>query len=423
MSDRFTSQYQYDRVPSRRRVVITGLGAVSAAGVGVKSLWESLLACRSSVGPITLYKAEGLPVTYGGQVRDFEPTKYIASTLKPKRMARHTQFAVVAAQEALADAGLKQFELVARRAAVIIGSSQGTSGVSEEATRQLDRGGPRSISPTVSAMGNMQAASTAVVELMQTAGTTGTSITNTCSSGVDAISIALDMIRMGRRDLTVVGGSDAPLSDAMSTVIAAAGMTSRRPEGSSAGRPFDREREGGVLGEGAGIVVLEDMETALARGARVYAEIVAASSCPDHDRSRPMSGLEVSMREAMEHAGRQPKDIDFVSAWGCGDPVIDLCETNAIKAVMGDNAYRVAVSSIKGAIGIPLGAAGALQLVTTALSHRHHVLLPTVNHQQPDLDCDLDYVCARPRRIRLRHSLLNAHGMSGGNTTLLLSSL
>ncbi len=404
-------------------MVITGLGAVSAAGVGVKPLWESLLAGKSSVGPITLYRAEGLPVTYGGQVRDFEPAKYIPAALKPKRMARHTQFAVIAAQEALADSGLKSKEMAGGRVAVIVGSSLGSSETTEETTRQMDRGGPRSISPAVSAMGNMQAAPTAIVEMMAVAGTTSTSITNTCSSGVDAISIATDMIRSGRRDVTVAGGADAPLSPVMSTVIAAAGMTSRRTDGAVAGRPFDREREGGVLGEGAGIVVLEELETAQARGAKIYAEIVASSSCPDQDRTQPSSGLELTMREAMQSAGRLSSDIDFVSAWGCGDPYIDIFETNAIKAAMGDSAYRVAVGSIKGGIGIPLGAAGALQLITTALSHRHGLLLPTVNHQRSDLDCDLDYVGERPRRMRLRHSLLNAHGMSGGNTTLLLATV
>ncbi len=423
MSYPHRSHFQYDRTPSRRRVVITGVGAVSAAGVGVKPLWDALLAGRSCVGPITLYKVEGLPVRYGGQVPDFEPAKYIPAALRPKRMARHTQFAVIAAQEALADAKVDVKDLSGRRLAVVIGSSTGSAENTEEMVRIMDRRGPQGISPAASSAGNMQAAPTAVAEMMGVAGVTSTSITNTCSSGVDAVSIAVDMIRSGRRDLIVTGGADAPLSDVTSTIIAAAGMTSRRDEAASAGRPFDRERGGGVLGEGAGIVILEEMESALARGAKIYAEIVGTSSCPDHDRSRPTSGLETTMRGAMENAGREPGDIDFVSAWGCGDPLIDVCETNAIKAAMGDDAYRVAVGSIKGAIGIPLGAAGALQLVTTALSHRHHLLLPTVNWQRGDLDCDLDYVSEQPRRVRLRNSLLNAHAMTGGNVTLLLSSV
>ena len=208
------------------------------------------------------------------------------------------------------------------------------------------------------------------------------------------------------------------------TAIAASGICTKRiDDPATAGRPFDREREGGVLGEGAGLVVLEDLEAVRERGGSIYAEVAGIHSSPDHDRESPTSGLELTMRGAMENAGCAPADVDFVSAWGCGHPLFDLCETRAIKAALGQDAYRVAVGSIKGAIGIPLGAAGALQLVTTALSHRHNVLLPTINSTNRDLDCDLDYISGSPRRVRLRHSLHNAHGMSGGNITLLLSSV
>lgn len=424
MSYPFRSQYQYDRVPSRRRVVITGLGAVSAAGVGVKPLWEALLAGRSCIGPVTRFKTEGMPITIAGEVKDFDAGRYIPATLKPRRMARHTQFAVIAACEALADAKLATAELADGRVAVVIGSSTGTSEIMEGVTRQLDRNGARGVSPATAASANMQAAPAAIAEMLGARNTVATTVTNTCSSGVDAVSIAADLIRLGRYDVVVTGGADAPLSDVTTTAIAASGIcTKRTDEPSAAGRPFDREREGGVLGEGAGIVVLEELKAAQERGATIYAEITGIHSCPDHDRENPTSGLEMTMRGALENAGRAPADVDYVSAWGCGHPLFDLCETRAIKAALGTDAYRVAVGSIKGAIGIPLGAAGALQLVTTALSHRHGILLPTVNSILRDLDCDLDYVSDHPRRVRLRHSLHNAHGMSGGNITLLLSSV
>lgn len=424
MNHPFRSQYQYDRTPSRRRVVITGLGAVSAAGVGVKPLWESLLAGRGSVGEVTLYKSEGMPVSIAGEVRNFDPTRYIAPALKPKRMARHTQFAVVAAQEALADARLNEAALKDHRVAVVVGSSTGTSEVLERAARDLDRTGPRAISASTAAIANMQGAPSAVAAMLGGRQIPATSVTNTCSSGVDAISIAADLIRLGRRDVLIAGGADAPLSDVMSTVISNSGIgTPRGNVPAAAGRPFDRERAGGVLGEGAGIFVLEEMEAARTRGAKIYAEISGIHSCPDTDRDRPTSGLEYTMRGALENAGCSAPDIDFISAWGCGSPVADLCETEAIKAVLGPDAYRVAVGSIKGAIGIPLGAAGALQLVTTALSHVHNILPPTINCDYADLDCDLDYISGRARKVRIRHSLLNAHGMTGGNVTLLLSSI
>ena len=424
MSYPFRSQYQYDHVPGRRRVVITGLGAVSAAGVGVKPLWESLLANRGSVGRITRYKSDGMPITIAGEVRDFDAARYIPAALKPKRMARHTQFAVIAAQEALADAKLDAAALKEQRVAVVVGSSTGTSEVLEQATRDLDRTGMRGVNPSTAATANMQGAPAAVAAMLGGFRIPATSVTNTCSSGVDAISIAVDLIRLGRRDVVVAGGADAPLSDVMTTVIANSGICTLRAEvPATAGRPFDREREGGVLGEGAGIFVLEEMSVARERGAKIYAEIAGVYSCPDDDRERPTSGLEHTMRGAMENAGCSPADIDFVSAWGCGHPVFDRCETEAIKAVLGPDAYRVAVGSIKGAVGIPLGAAGAVQLVTTALSHAQNVLPPTVNCDYADVDCDLDYVSGRARQVRMRHSLLNAHGMTGGNVTLLLSSV
>lgn len=424
MSYPFRSQYQYDRMPSRRRVVLTGLGAVSAAGVGVKPLWESLLAGRGSVRRITRYRSDGLPITIGGEVHDFDATRYIPAGLKPKRMARHTQFAVVAAQEALADAKLSVDALKERRVAVVVGSSLGTSEIGEQATRDMDRGGSRSLSPTIAATGNMQGAPAAVAAMLGGLQIPATSVTNTCSSGIDAVSIAIDLIRLGRRDMVIAGGADAPLSDVMTTIIANSGICTLRSDvPAAAGRPFDRQREGGVLGEGAGIFVVEELHAARERGAKIYAEITGVHTCPDADRERPTSGLEHTMRGAMEDAGRSPADIDFVSAWGCGHPLFDRCETEAIKAALGPDAYRVAVGSIKGAIGIPLGAAGAVQLVTTALSHTQNVLLPTVNCEYADIDCDLDYISGQPRRVRLRHSLLNAHGMSGGNVTLLLSSV
>ncbi len=411
-------------MPVRRRVVITGIGAVSAAGVGVKALWDSLLAGRGSVGRVTLYKPEGMPVSIAGEVRNFDPSSYIPAALKPKRMARHSQFAVVATQEALADARLDAEQLKEYRVAVVVGSSTGTSEILEQATRDLDRAGSRGVSPATAATANMQNAPSAVASILGGAPVPATSVTNTCSSGVDAISIAMDLICMGRRDMVIAGGADAPLSDVMTTVISNSGICTLRSDvPAAAGRPFDREREGGVLGEGAGMFVLEELQVARARGARIYAEIRGVHSCPDMDRDRPTSGLEFTMRGAMENAGCSPSDIDFVSAWGCGHPVFDRCETEAIKAALGPDAYRVAVGSIKGAIGIPLGAAGAVQLATTALSHAQNILPPTVNCDHADVDCDLDYISGRPRQVRMRNSLLNAHGMSGGNVTLLLTTM
>ena len=418
----YRSHYQYDRLPSRRRVVITGLGAVSAAGVGAKALWDALMDGRTCIEVFDHSGVGEADLGVAAAVQDWDATKYIPPRMRPRRMARQTQFAVVAAQEALADAGFQPEKLAGRRVAVILGSAAATLGGLEVLTRAIDNAGPRGIAAASISGQNLQAAPIAVAELVQIPTANVLGLANNCTSGVDAISQAVDLIRFGRYDLVVAGGAEAPLSSVVSSLIKASGITSKRHLPLEASRPFDRERDGGVLGEGAGIVILEAASLADERGARPYIEILGTYSCPDEQRDQPSSGLEVTMRGALNSAGCGVRDIDFISAWGCGDPLLDRCETQAIKNVFGDEAYRVAVGSIKGAIGIPLGAAGALQMVSLSLSHRHNVLPPTVNWRHGDLDCDLDYISGQARRVKLRKTLLNAHGLSGGNISLVAAN-
>ena len=418
----YRSHFQYDHAPGRRRVVVTGLGAVSAAGTGARALWDTLVQGRSCIRAFTRYNTGGMDLNVAAEVTDFEATKLIPPRLRPRRMARQTQFAVVAAMEALADAGLTPAALAGRRVAVIVGSAAGTMEVLEETTLQVDRSGPKSISPVSISGSNLQAAPVAVAELLEMPAANVIGLMNNCTSGVDAIGTAVDLIRFGRYDLVVAGGSEAPLSYMVTSVITASGICTKSDRPDDASRPFDRERDGGVLGEGAGMVVLEAASAAEERGARPYVEISGTHSCPDERRDLPSSGLEFTMRGALENAGCSARDVDFISAWGCGHPLFDRCETDAIRHVFGNEAYRVAVGSIKGAIGIPLGASGPLQLVALALSHRHNLLPPTVNWRHGDLDCDLDYVGPAPRRVQLRKTLLNAHGLSGGNISIVLSN-
>ena len=417
----YRSHFQYDRVPGRRRVVVTGLGAVSAAGVGIKALWEALMEGRTCIDVFERVGVAGADLGVAAAVKDWDPLLHIKPQMRPRRMARQTQFAVVAAQEALTDAGFRPEELAGRRVAVIVGSAAGTLGGLEVLAREVDNAGPRGIAPGSIAGQNLQAAPLAVAELVQTPSANVLGLANNCTSGVDAIAQAVDLIRFGRYDLVVAGGAEAPLSAVVSSLIKASGITSKREHPLEASRPFDRERAGGVLGEGAGMVILEAAFLAEERGVTPYVEICGAYTCPDERRDQPGSGLEFTMKGALDNAGCSVRDVDFISAWGCGDPLLDRCETEAIKKVFAEEAYRVAVGSIKGAIGIPLGAAGALQLVALALSHRYQVLPPTVNWRHSDLDCDLDYVGGRPRRIKLRKTVLNAHGLSGGNVSLVLS--
>ena len=418
----YQSHFQYDAVPGRCRVVVTGLGAVSAAGTGTEALWDALVAGRSCIGAFTRYDLRDMDMNVAGEVKDFDASKLIPTRLRPRRMARQTQFAVVAAMEALADAGLTPAALAGRRVAVIVGSAAGTMEMLEENTLQVNRGGPGSLSPASNAGSNIQPAPVAVAALREMPATNVIGLMNNCTSGVDAIGTAVDLIRFGRYDLVVAGGAEAPLSYMVTSVLTASGMCSKSDRPDEACRPFDRNRDGGVIGEGAGMVILESAGAARDRGAKPYVEITGTHSCPDERRDLPSSGLEYTMRGALENAGCGARDIDFISAWGCGDPLSDRCETDAIKQVFGDAAYHVAISSIKGAIGIPLGASGPLQLVVLALSHRRHLLPPPVNWRHGDLDCDLDYVGPEPRRVRLRRTLLNAHGLSGGNISIVLTN-
>ena len=412
----------HNRFPVRRRAVVTGMGAVSAAGVGTQKLWDALINGRTCISAVTRFKHEDLEVNVAGEVKDFDAARYIEHWQRPKRMARQTQFAVTAAREALADTGLTVDDLRGRRVAVIVGSAVSTIEKVEERALQIDRTGTRSVSPVAVAGDNLQAASVAVAEMLKLEDANAMGFANNCTSGVDAIGLGADLIRLGRYDLVVVGGAEAPLSLGIMTVLSAAGMCTwaRTPE--EASRPFDRDRECGVIGEGAGMVILEEKQFVRDRAKRPALEILGSHTCPDIKRDQPSSGLEVTMRGALENAGCEPGDIDYISAWGCGHPVLDRCETNAIKAAFGADAYRVAVGSIKGTIGIPLAAAGPLQLIATAFAHRHNLLPPTVNWISTDLDCDLDYVGQRPRRVRLRKSIINAHGLSGGNISLVVAA-
>jgi 3-oxoacyl-(acyl-carrier-protein) synthase len=403
-------------------VVVTGIGAVSAAGVGVQALWQALLEGRTCIDVFERVGSAGADLGVAAAVKDWDATKHIAPQKRPRRMARVTQFAVVAAQEALADAGFRPEDLTGRRAAVIVGSAVSTVREVELLVREMDSIEPRGVMSGSMAGQNFQATSIAVGELLRVPTANVISLTNNCSSGVDAIGQAVDLIRSGRYDLVVAGGAEAPLTAVVCSAIRASGLTNKRNQPLEASRPFDRERESGVLGEGAGMAVLEAASLAEERGARSYAEVCGVHSCPDEQRDQPSSGLEVTMQGALANAGCDVRQIDYISAWGCGDPLLDRYETEAIKHVFGADAYRVAVGSIKGVTGIPLGAAGALQLVSLAMSHRHNLLPPTVNWRHGDLDCDLDYVGGQPRRVKLRRTVLNAHGLSGGNISLVLAS-
>ncbi len=426
MNQRRWQQQSYlpERNPRQRRVVITGLGAVSAAGIGVSAFWKALLEGRSGIKTITNYNASDMISTIAGEVRDFDPIKLIEPRLKPKRLSRQAQFGVVAANEAVADAGLDAKTLRTRRCGVILGSALCNVEEIAASALKVDERGARFAHPTAIPLINMQAQVAVIVDMLGMENVPAFCVSSACTSGMDAVSLACDMIRAGQVDAMICGGTDAPLSRSPAAEFIQAGMCStRNDEPERASRPFDRERDNGLLAEGAGVVILERLDDALDRDATPYAELLGEHSCRDPEGGGPGSGLVQTMQLAMRNARCRETDVDYISAWGCGDPKVDQIETNSIKQVFGERAYDIAISSIKAVIGNPLAAAGALQMVAAAMSLRHGLLPPTANYEHGDLDCDLDYIQSKPRRALLRRVLLNGHGLGGGNNTLVLGRL
>ncbi len=416
------NQFIYDRGGGSRRVVITGLGAVCAAGNTVPELWRSLLEGRSGIDTITCFSTKGMESSIAGEVKDFDPLDLIEPRLKPKRLSRQSQFAVVATAEAVCDARLTNKILADQRVGIVIGSSSPNVGAIAESALQMQEKGPAHADASMVLACNSQGSAIAIADLLNVDQAMAMMISTGCASGVDAVRVARDLIRSGRFDTVFCGGSDAPITKTPYAEFSALGMNSRRnddPAGSV--RPFDRESDDSVVAEGAAMLVLENAQTAFDRAATPYVEILGSYAAVDPDRSVRGSGLALTMRGAMQNALCEPGEIDFISAWGCGNPISDRTENECIKMALGSHAYNLAVGSIKGVTGLPLGAAGVLQIVAAAMSHRHSMLPPTLNSEYIHPDFDLDYVRSRPRRVRVRKSIVNAHGMGGNNVSLVLA--
>src|SRR2546421_2504666 len=397
----------------RNRVVITGMGILAPNGIGNDKFWESLLAGRSGIGPITLFDASELKSRIAGEVKDFDPHNYIEAELKPKRMARHTQFAYAATMMALKDAGLEISEAdFPSLTPVVVGVSTSALDVIENVFRVSDDRGIDAIAPTALGASKPQAAANVIADRIGASAHAAT-VSSACPSGLDAVALAAAMIRSGAAELAIAGGADAPLTEHGMASFIATGLSSfRNGEPEKASRPFDSERDTGVISEGAGMFVLENLERALARGAHVYLEIGGYATQRDRAVDDPASGLADSMRLALANAARSEEDIDYISAYGPGHPVLDAAEVRYIKEVFGERAYSIPISSIKGVTGNPLAAGGPLQVAACALSLRDQIIPPTANYELPDPDCDLDFV-PRPRKAKLDSILLNVRGLRG----------
>jgi len=405
-----------------RRVVITGLGAVTPIGNDVPSLWEGLLAGSNGVGPITLFDPSNLEVQIAAEVKDFDPVALFGRQ-KARRNARFTLFALEAAHQATIDARLQPERGDRREIGVLIGTAIGGIITLLENFQVLQKRGPGRVSPFMVPMMMPNAASATIAIAYGLQGP-NLSIASACATGSHAIGESAEMIRRGQAEVMLSGGSEAvicPLS--LSGMKNMGALSTRNEEPERASRPFDADRDGFVMGEGAGVLTLESLEHARARGARIYCEIIGYGSTSDaYHITAPDDtgkGATWAMEQALSSTGLAPDEVDYINAHGTSTPLNDRIETLAIRAVFGPHAERLAVSSTKSMIGHLLGAAGAVEAIACVKSLETGWVHPTINYETPDPECDLDYVPNQARQLNPRVILSNSFGFGGHNSCVI----
>ncbi|MCL5058723.1 MAG: beta-ketoacyl-ACP synthase II [Actinobacteria bacterium] len=403
------------------RVVITGLSAISPVGIGIEPFWSNLVDGKSGVCPVTRFDTEGYSTRIGAEVKDFSPENFMDKK-EARRMDRFTQFAVAGAQLAVTDIGI-DFDTVDRdRVGVILGTGIGGLETLEDQHKVLLNKGPGRVSPFFIPMmiANMGAAQVAI-----SYGLRGCNLvtTSACASSNNAIGDSFRLLQRGHADIMICGGSEAPITPmAMAGFCSMKAMSTRNDDPEKASRPFDSARDGFVIGEGAGFLVLERLEHAVKRGARIYGEVVGyGMSCDAYHIVAPDpegKGSALSMALALKDSGVAPEEVDYINAHGTSTPLGDKFETMAIKQVFGDHAYKLAVSSTKSMTGHLLGAAGGLEAVVCIMAMNRGVIPPTINLENPDPECDLDYVPNKARKAGVRVAMSNSFGFGGHNVTL-----
>ncbi len=411
---------------SSRRVVITGLGAVTSIGHNVADFWASLLAGKSGVDRLTHFDATNFASQIGAEVRGWEAAEHM-DPKEARRNDRYTHFGFVAAKQAVADAGLDMATEDGDRVGVIIGSGIGGMHTYETQLKVLVERGPRKVSPFTipSLIGNMCAG---LVAIEYGARGPNFGIVSACATGTHALGEAWHAIRRGEADVMIAGGSEAAITPfSYASFCAMKAMSTRNDEPQKASRPFDRNRDGFVMGEGSGILVLESLDHAQARGARVYCELKGyAATCDAFHITQPDpegKGLSLAMKRALESAALRPEQIDYINAHGTSTLYNDKFETMAIKRVFGEHARQLAISSTKSMTGHLLGAAGGIESVIAVKTIATGMIAPTINLDDPDPDCDLDYVPNAARPARVQAALSNNLGFGGQNAAVVFAAL
>lgn len=406
---------------AKRRVVVTGLGIISPVGNSVEMAWSNLVAGKSGIGRISRFDASGFASQIAGEVKDFDVTKYL-SAKEARRMDTFIHYGMAAGIEAFKDSGLAVTEQNAERIGVNIGSGIGGLPLIEETHSDLVNGGPRKVSPFFipATIINMVSGNLSIMFGMKGP---NLSMVTACTTSTHCIGDSARLIEYGDADVMIAGGSESTVCPlAIGGFSSARALSTRNDDPSTASRPWDKDRDGFVLGEGAGIVVVEELEHAKARGARIYCEVVGFGMSGDayHMTAPPEDGDGAMrcMRNALRNSGINGDQVDYINAHGTSTPLGDIAETVAVKRLLGDHAKKVAVNSTKSMIGHLLGAAGGVEAVISALAVHHQVSPPTINIFEQDPQCDLDYVANTAREMKIEVALSNSFGFGGTNGTL-----
>ncbi len=412
---------------SKRRVVITGMGVVTALGETVDEMWDNVCAGKSGVGPITRWDNSKYPVRFGGECTNFDITKYGVEHREAKRLDRFGQFGIAASVSAVKDAGLNFEQEDRDRCGVIIGSGIGGIETLEEQNRILLERGVQRVSPFTVPRLMVNAASGNVSIIFGIHGP-NTAVATACATGANAIGDAGRFIQHDMAEVMIAGGSEAALCQlGMSSFMAARALSTRNDDPQHASRPWDKDRDGFVMGEGAGVVILEEYEHAKKRGARIYAELIGYGMSGDayHITAPHENGMGASkaMSLALKDAGVSPDIVDYINAHGTSTPLGDLAETKAVKTTFGDHARKVAISSTKSQLGHLLGASGGVEAIITAKTIERNLIAPTINLDNPDAECDLDYVPHKARDKKVTYAMSNSFGFGGHNASLLLRKI
>ncbi|MGZ8151715.1 MAG: beta-ketoacyl-ACP synthase II [Methylovulum sp.] len=409
---------------SKRRVVITGLGAVTPLANNVSETWDGIINGRSGIGPIDSFDISPFATTFGGVIRNFDITQYIVDK-DAKRMDGFIHYGIAAGCQAIEDSGIEVTEANAERIGIAIGSGIGGITGIEECYAVYEKSGPRRISPFF-VPGNIINMISGNLSIKYGLKGPNFAIVTACATGTHNIGDAARLIMYGDADVMVAGGAERCTTSptAMGGFASAKALSRRNDNPQAASRPWDKDRDGFVLSDGAGVVVLEELEHAKARGAKIYAELVGYGMSGDaYHITTPSEGGEGAarcMRNALRDAGLNANEVAYINAHGTSTPAGDLGETQAMKAALGDHAYKVAISSTKSMIGHLLGAAGGIEAVLTALSIKHQIAPATINLDNQDSECDLDYVPNTARNIKINVAMSNSFGFGGTNGTLIL---